>query len=265
MGKYNDLKALTDKSTYLNKNYQYIKNVPITEYDMHNAGINILSYLGYLTEEHRKYLSMFDNLQRNIIVGNMMRENPQWNEAMFNEYKKIRYSFAKHNNIFPEDILAIKKDAIFIINHPNARNLELNEYFKFTKKHEYNAYIYSYGKEFYVNTSNGDYNVKNFNHSVAKVQEDYLFEALLTAIVLDIEDNSKEVFNHFKNFRNEYLKRELEIPFYMDMEIGGYTYELNEITYNSRYYPLDDKYHLKLDSGYKYIEDFIHLLLTSNE
>lgn len=49
------------KDNYTNKDLKYIKNTIITEYDMESAGMNILTELGYFSEDDRKKLMEITN------------------------------------------------------------------------------------------------------------------------------------------------------------------------------------------------------------
>lgn len=99
------------KNNYTNKDLKYIKNTIITEYDMESAGMNILTELGYFSEEDRKKLLSMDKLKRNVLIGKMLRKNPKMMEDLEKGFAEARRIFFQVNNIDEYDVVSVKRDS----------------------------------------------------------------------------------------------------------------------------------------------------------
>src|SRR5690606_18081729 len=100
-----------------------------------------------LSNEIVNKLNRMDKLKKNILVGKFLRDNPNVNSFLMEEFIRIRKELFEINNIEVDDVLSIKKDAIFIVNK-RLRNLNLNDDYKFQEKNKYTSYINIAGKEF---------------------------------------------------------------------------------------------------------------------
>lgn len=250
------------KHNYTRKDINYIKNTPIIEYDMTNAGINILFTHGLLSEEFVTRLNKMPKLEKNITVGKILQNNPEWNKIMMDEFVKIRYYFMLWNNLTDDDILSIKKDAIFIINK-KVNKLKLSNNYEFKAKGHYDTYLNLRGKEFYVNIEDSSYDVKGFSKDVLKVQSEYFIEFILTALVLDKNDRF-ELFEHMKEFREQFLTFKLEPNYYFDLDEGGYLYRYSDkssVEFSTSFPPKPLSL-CNIDNNYKYFFELINILLV---
>lgn len=249
------------KHNYTRRDVNYIKNTPITEYDMSNAGINILLTHGKFTKEFVDYLNTLDKLTKNITVGKILQEHPDWNKLMMEEFIKIRGEFMYLNNLEDSDILSIKKDAIFVINK-KPKILQVHENYIFREKGVYDTYLNVRNKEFYINIEKGTYDVKGFSKKVVDIQEDCFIDFIITCTLLDKEDRFK-LYQHIKNFRNDFLEYKLDKEFYYDLEEDGYKYKYNKesIVFIVSPTPPEDITLCNIDNNYKYILEVINTLI----
>lgn len=249
------------KHNYTRKDLKYIKNTPIIEYDMSNAGINILLTNGKLNQEFVDYLNTLDKLTKNITVGKILQNNPEWNKLMMEEFIKIRGEFMRINNLDDNDILSIKKDAIFVINH-KVKKLKVHDNYVFREKGVYDTYLNIRNKEFYINIEKGTYDVKGFPKTVTKVQEDFFIDFIITCAVLEKEDRF-DLFQHIKIFRSKFLNFELPQEFYYDLDEDGYKYKYckDSIAYLISSKPPSNLKLCNIDNNYKYLSDVVNTLL----
>jgi hypothetical protein len=214
------------KHNYTNRNIVYLKNNYITEYDMSNAGINILRYNNVFSQEDYDRLNSMGKLEKNILVGKFLKNNPQISEALMNEFINIRKELFEANDIGDDDILSIKKDAVFVINK-KMDNLKLNEFYEFQEKNRYDSYISIDGKEFYHKPER-IFDVKGFSKSVKKFHEDWLFKKVEEFVYLDGMNEKDLLFQQLIEFKYDFLNRDLPKEYYFDVVAGNYLFNANE-------------------------------------
>ena len=104
------------KSTnYLNKEVYYLKNTAITEYDITSAGFTVIKFKKLLSDTQIQDLEKLEKYERNVQIGKLMLKKPIIATEIIQTLAKVREAFVVINEIYPEDILTIKKDAIFLI------------------------------------------------------------------------------------------------------------------------------------------------------
>lgn len=254
--------TLYQKHNYLNKNILYLKNTSIVEYDIHSAGTCILYELGLIKKETFNYLMSLEKEIRNIHVGNLLRDNPSWNKLQMEGFSNVMRRFMELNKIEDDDILTINKDSITLINK-RIRHLIIDDLYEFRVVGEYNAYMYLNKKQLYINYKSLKFNTRGFGDETVEIQQDYFISFILSTMVIDSKhSNKQEVYNQIKNFRSQFLNKELEDEYYYDLEEGGYTYSLGGTVILTEY-KAPDKNLYYLDNNYTYIEGLIKLLLIT--
>ena len=86
----------------------------IREYDISKANINILLYFKLINQKQYQYLYNLPRMERQIRVG-IMQKNTKIASALSNGLKQMRNLFCTQNNIQENEILSIRKDALYII------------------------------------------------------------------------------------------------------------------------------------------------------
>jgi hypothetical protein len=214
------------KHNYTNRNIVYLKNNYITEYDMTNAGINILRYNNVFSQEDYDRLNSMGKLEKNILVGKFLKNNPQISEALMNEFITIRKELFEANDIEDDDILSIKKDAVFVINK-RMNNLKLNEFYEFQEKNRYDSYINIDGKEFYHKPERV-FDVKGFSKTVKEFHKDWLFKKVEEFVYLDGMNEKDYLFKSLIEFKYHFLNRDLPKEYYFDVSTGNYLFNANQ-------------------------------------
>lgn len=232
---------LAEKDLYLNKSISYLKNVKITEYDMKTAGFNIIRELKLLNQEKINELEQMEKKDRTIAIGKIMKSSPEFSKNLTEGFRTFRKKFIELNNIDEEDILSIKKDAIFIIQKtPNVLNV--GEFVKFVPKNTYTSYVYINGVEMYydsytkkldVKNLKLDYNVELQYAKGEKFDDDIenfqIFKDFKKMIQLSEKLPSEELFNYFKNYRKKYLEKKLPIETYREVSTGLFSIDNSTI------------------------------------
>lgn len=222
----NDLvSSLYKKHNYLNKCITFINNSMIVEYDMHNAGLSILHHNGIIDDENFNYLQSLDKLQKNITVGKFLRDNSDANDFLVQEFVNVRKEFFTQNNINDDSVLAIKKDAIFLINK-SPHVLKLNDDYEFIKKNIYNSYININGKEHYYSMNDDILDTKGYSKEIKEFHKNYLFKFLKECLKIKMPNNDYLLTEKLLVFKNEFVEKSLDIGYYNDILFGGYLVDI---------------------------------------
>ena len=131
----NIMKSLYEKTLYLNKDIDYLFNCEIREYDMQEAGFNLCKEFKLLPDKTIQYLNTLDKNQRHIQIG-VYQKNKEFANKLKEAFILARKRFFEANELDDTDILAIKKDAIFVIKK-NCINQKLSEFINFRPKNQY--------------------------------------------------------------------------------------------------------------------------------
>lgn len=228
------------KDNYTNKDLKYIKNTIITEYDMESAGMNILTELGYFSEDDRKKLMEMDKLKRNVLIGNLLRRNPKMNEDLHHGFAEARRIFFEKNNIDEYDVLSIKKDAIFLIGNkiidPN-----ISKYIKIRPKHRYTSYINIMDRENYYNSDTDTMDVKNYGSIAKEHHKDYLLKDLKEVLRNSEKGQVKDNFIKLAVLKDKLISYNLPKGYYLDILREQYLIEGSEFRTNLALQNIEDE------------------------
>ena len=130
--------------------YLYMMNHCIKEYDIEKANISILRNLNKIDNTLYDQLYNMDKKDRQVYMGNLMRNDKDLILALQQGIIDARYKFLTINNILPENILYIDNDSITILEPMDSKSylkdfIEINSYVHFRLKNVYSI-MYRLGK-----------------------------------------------------------------------------------------------------------------------
>jgi len=198
-----------EKDNWVNPNISYVINKSIFEYDIQSAGLSMLKQFGNLSKQQIIQLENMDKHSRVIAIGNLQKD-PNVNEIIKNGFIQSRKMFILENNININNIIAVKKDAIFHIGNVNKLNFG---YINFIKKNEYSSYVKFLNEiEFYYNYSHSD--IKGIGEYNEKIHSLYLTKIINELIhLLEINDNKYK--RKLMSFISKYKAKELSPEYYI--------------------------------------------------
>ena len=101
------------KKTSFTTPLRYVQS-SIYEYDIRKANISILLKYGAITKETYNEFLMMDKKERQIKIGLMQREDPKLKQVLETGFEEARKLLIQSNSIELDEIISIKKDALFI-------------------------------------------------------------------------------------------------------------------------------------------------------
>ena len=192
---------------------------------MQSAGMNILTELGYFSLDDRAKLMSMEKLDRNILIGKLLRRDKQMVKDLEEGFKEARRIFMENNSIQDREILTIKKDAIFLIDRPSGINGDITELLKIRKKKSFNMYMNILGKEHYYNTSTGDFEVKGYTKEVIDSHSEFLFKDLRTVMDYDSVNDKDSIYRHLAILKDDMVNYNLPIGYYRSILNGNLFYK----------------------------------------
>ena len=215
-------------SSDLYKQTNYTANIPfmisniIKEYDISKANINILYKYGILNEKQYNYFLTCPRMERQTKIGLMEQKNRKISEIKKKGIEEARRMLFETNDIIDSDILAIKNDAIFLINKTPA--ITKFENIEFVHRNTYSSfYKLNNGKLecYYLYDSVTDketLHVKGINDYNMDLHKDFFVEFLLSvfqsAEMISIDDALQLI----SSFNQLYVSLDLECGFYRNFD-----------------------------------------------
>lgn len=219
-------------TNYISPYISAIKNVSITEWDIHSAGLSVLKFKKLLPEDLLNELSTMEKSKRTVKEGLLQRQNPKLAEEIVKTLSQARQAFVLVNSIKSEDILSIKKDALFLINQ-NPKTNVIKDAFEFRKKNTYTSYILlGDKKELYHNSSTNILDIKGFPKEYIEAQEKFLWKDVRNLLKSwEKNSDSSTMFEILKSYRSKYLNKQLPLETYREIETG--CFRCGEFLFNS--------------------------------
>ena len=187
----------------------------IREYDISKANINILLYFNLITQEQYQYLYSLPRMQRQIQVG-IMQKDSKISSAISNGLKQMRTLFCTQNNIQENEILSIKKDALYIIDkvpkYTKFRNVE------FLCKNSYSSFYRFSGLEMYYNSKYAILDIKGISDNTLALHKDFMLDFLIYLFSLIENRDYESAINDLGAFRDDYLNLKLPIGYYRELD-----------------------------------------------
>ena len=209
--------SLYRKDNYLNKNISILSGKTIIEYDLKSANTSLCSEYHLLPQSQIDAIAALPRTERDVNIGKLCRKNKEFNEGLKKAFIDIRRRFFEANNIQDEDILCIKKDAIFCL-----RRCPNNKFGPclFREKNVYSSYLYLPPLEVYYKSSfRPDKRVicvKGISDEVLTLHEDYMLKFLMKIFTYIEGGNRKALYRYFSDFVTGYKHRLLDPGYYRE-------------------------------------------------
>lgn len=209
---------------WINDGLPIIVNSLITEYDIAHGNTSIMREYHLAPPETMDELDKLDKDERNRRVGLLQRGNKPFANALENGFNAAVNRFIEANNLDSEvDILAIRRDAIFVVNRP-VDVTSLSDNITFRPKNEYHAHLQIGPRwEFYFK-ADGTIDIKNFiqtkndvNNCIEKLKPGPL--AMLSEFIDVCESTNmdkRKVYEWLRELARLYKAKELDPEYYRE-------------------------------------------------
>ena len=191
-------------------------NSRIVEYDIKSGNTSVMEYFQLRTITLIEELKSLGKKERVVAIGNMMREDKEFSKKLEESFNKIVELFIQENHLSEDDIVSIKRDAVFVKMRENLIT-DFGTSVHFIPKNEYVGFIKLKNIEFWIKDKNG-IDVKGIDDELLHLHEN----GMLSLIRYIYENASKsgmdKVFMNriFSEVLRCYKNRELEFDVYRE-------------------------------------------------
>lgn len=214
-----DLSHILHRRDLYTQDISYVIGAHIYEYDMREAGFNLIKYYNLLSREEIEDLDMLPKDIRTIRIGMRMDDDPRFSKRLMESFANMRRKFFEVNNVDDVSILAIKKDAIYIVNHVCEHTTFKNV--EFIVKNRYTSF-HKFGKmEFYFRAMNRNLDIKGIVDEKCSWHDEYMLKFLTDIFHLLETSSNDRVISKLKQFVQKYKTGQLPIGFYRELNASS--------------------------------------------
>lgn len=211
------MEYLSDRMVEVNSN--------IIEYDIRHANTSLMRYYNLAPLDFIDKLDSYTKMKREVYVGNMQRDDKEFSKSLLKGFDDMMNLFLSTNNLSVDsDILAIKKDAAFVINHP-VPITDFGGCVHFVQKNRYKHYIRIGIYECYIK-EDGSMDVKGIgDRDALSLHKDGILTFINGIIDLYIKNDREKLNDYLHAFTDAYKDRALPFEFYREFNsVSSYKY-----------------------------------------
>lgn len=223
----------------------------IYEYDIAKANISILYELGIINDAQYNTLYVADRKYREVKVG-LMQKDREIAKALSDGFKFFRQKLFEANQIQDDEVISIKKDAVFV-----TRPLAFTTFGRvnFKAKNKYGLMIKSGSLEIYYGYDSviqeHILDIKGIRDDKLEAYDSYFAYILISVLYLVSTRSYKDALGTLNSFISQYMALQLPVSAYREFnkiymyKIKNSTYYCDEV-YQEHVHQLDISYNLKL-------------------
>lgn len=203
-----------NKQNWLNPNIEYIFNTEIIEYDMQDAGFSLVKQFKLLPDDKiRELASIPKGIERHVAIGKLQGADKVFSEALNAKFAEVRKIFLATNDIKDDDIISVKKDAIFTIGQRSRLRFGAVQ---FVPKNCYSSYIRLPSindLEIYYSSDKTDF--KGMGKPAVNRHRLYMI-SFIRKLISMLESHDQSAKRYIKRFIDDYKDHNLEDEFYIE-------------------------------------------------
>lgn len=209
---------------WINDSQPFLVNAAITEYDIRQGNVSVMKTFQLAPDDTIKELMSLPKDERNVRVGLLMREDKSFSKALEKGFDDVVKQFIENNGLdLEEDVLAIRRDAVFVINR-DIPQPNVGEYVTFRPKGVYHSYLQLNTKlEFFfagdeLPEVKGFVQAKNdINNALEKLKPgmfSFLKEFIDVCRMSNM--NRRTIYKWLKDFCKYYKEKALDLEYYRE-------------------------------------------------
>ena len=202
-----------DKSTWFNPNIEYLFNTEIIEYDMQSAGLSLIKKYQLLDADEIFKLNNLSKGELNVAVGKIQRDRPGFSHLLLEKFTLARGEFILDNKLTDDQIVSVKKDAIFTVGRCPITNFGM---VTFIPKHTYSSYVrFTGNSNIEIYYSDTDLEIKGIGEIGLSRHRLYMVDFIRRIIKL-LESRDPSTRRYLRTFIDSYRANELDDGYYLE-------------------------------------------------
>lgn len=206
---------LWKRDTWSNPSIPFLFNRNIIEYDIKQAGFSITKEYELLPASKIQKLAVMKEMDVKVRLGILQRDDKSFRDALSEGFQTARREFFAQNGLEADNILSIKKDAIFTIRE--CKKEHVGRYIHFRPKHQYSSYM-KVGKrkmELY-HKSDGTIDVKGISDELVAVHEEGMLQFFRDFIKRMEQGDTTNTIRFLRSTIDAYKAFELPVDYYRE-------------------------------------------------
>lgn len=246
------------RANYTNQSYTVLYGTVITEYDLQNAGMEIIRTLSLLNNQKIKWLDSLGKHDRNVQIGLLRRDDRNLSQRMSVAMRETVEDFIVVNHLEEPDVLSIKNDAVYVIGNGQVKT-EIND-LTFIPKNQYARYFMANRNEFYFR-SDGTVDVKGIGEKALSKLTTPISDIHRLIAILE-NRGFTDFLRSSKVFRDRYINRELPIESYREInQDAGFRISSYNGSFVKGYFDdIIEQYMKYLDIRYNYLHYILPII-----
>lgn len=198
------------KDQFLNKGLAYLFNDTVYEYDIQSANANLMRYYKLADDSVVDALLKLPKSKRTKRVG-VMQKNKEFAKSLSEAFSKIRKEFFDANQLELNDIISVKKDAIFTRKQCYVTKFGNVE---FVLKNQYTSFLQLPRLELYYRE--GVLDVKGIDDTKLPLHENGMVAFLKEFFRRAETSEKRDVLRFLNKYATAYKFRELDLDDYRE-------------------------------------------------
>lgn len=208
-------------------------NHRIVEYDMKSANTSIAREFGLLPEKRIKELENLPKKDREIAVGLILRDTPGYSEKQKLGFISARKLFFTQNEILDEEVVAIKRDAIFVMRYVD--NEQVTDNINFRMKNVYSSFI-NLGKNIEIYYKPEGLDIKGIDDEIYQERHSEYFGEFLHSLIRRVESSDRNSYlTYLRMMFDMYKHRQLDTGYYREFNARSQFHYLDGSFANEEY------------------------------
>lgn len=185
----------------------------IVEWDISSANTSLMSFYYLKSQKVIERLQSLPKEQRVIKVGLMLQKDKEFSKALQQSFDDITDLFIKANGLTSEDIIGVRKDAVYVKNHVVTVQ-DFGDCVHFIPKNSYHAYIYLDPIEVFIGSRRTD--VKGISDENTELHKDGMLTMIGDVVRLCEVGDTYGLNEYMHSVADAYKKRELPLEWYRE-------------------------------------------------
>ncbi len=191
----------------------FIHHEIINEWDIKSANTSLMRYYNLIDSKLIDKFEKMNKQHREEAVGRLSKKDKDFSKLLEKSFNNIINEFMEINNLdFDKDIIAIKKDAVFVRNKEIRHNIFGNGAVNFINKNTYSGCLLIPNYEFYYSKDKID--VKGINDNSIHYHQDGVLS--LISLLMQNGHNWIELNQLLKDYAQVYKQRQLPFNAYRE-------------------------------------------------